>query len=573
VSRLPSPPVWLWWVRARSALNTLRGGDRHARTRLLLFAALGVTFMVSGFAGAAFLFGKFEQVEYLAELLIRRSLGLVLYFFTGLLVFSSLVAGFSSLYLAEDLQLLVASPISTRRLFLARLAEVWLQSSWMMLVFALPIALGCGPALDAPWTFYLTLSLLMVPVTVCCAAAGSVGTVLLAWLLPARRTQDVLVVLAIFAFLVLYVAFRLAEPERFLDPEGFDQLVTLIGSLKAQGTPLHPVEWLLDAVFAVRGGDWSGAALPAVVLCSGAASAVFVAAWIADALYLSSFSLAQEGRAGNDEGRLARLLSPLVSRLAGVAGPWPSDPVSVVVRRDTRLFLRTTSQWTQLVLICALVVVYAFNFKHFRTLMEAGQVGPIFLFFLNFLLGGLVVTTLAARFLYPAVSLEGRAFWVVSAAPVEAQTLLRAKVRWGLGPLVVVALALAISSGALSGVSWPYVVGAAALSSLAAWSLAGLAVGLGAQDPQFNEQNPARIASGVGGVVFMFLGLAYLAAMTGLLTWPMLWVDRAVTLGWSPGPARWAGASALTVAALGLSVLTHALPMRRGATRLDAHER
>jgi hypothetical protein len=138
---------------------------------------------------------------------------------------------------------------------------------------------------------------------------------------------------------------------------------------------------------------------------------------------------------------------------------------------------------------------------------------------------------------------------------------------------VVVALALAISSGALSGVSWPYVVGAAALSSLAAWSLAGLAVGLGAQDPQFNEQNPARIASGVGGVVFMFLGLAYLAAMTGLLTWPMLWVDRAVTLGWSPGPARWAGAAALTVAALGLSVLTHALPMRRGATRLDAHER
>ena len=573
MSRLPSPPVWLWWVRARSALNTLRAGDRHARTRLLLFAALGVTFMVSGFAGAAYLFGKFEQVEYLAELLIRRSLGLVLYFFTGLLVFSSLVAGFSSLYLADDLQLLVASPISTRRLFLARLAEVWLQSSWMMLVFALPIALGCGPALDAPWTFYPALSLLMVPVTVCCAAAGSVGTVLLAWLLPARRTQDVLVVLAIFAFLVLYVAFRLAEPERFLDPEGFDQLVTLIGSLKVQGTPLHPVEWLLDAAFAVRGGDWSGAALPAGVLCSGAASSVFVATWIADALYLSSFSLAQEGRTGSDEGRLARLLSPLVSRLAGVSGPWPSDPVSVVVRRDTRLFLRTTSQWTQLVLICALVVVYAFNFKHFRTLMEAGQVGPIFLFFLNFLLGGLVVTTLAARFLYPAVSLEGRAFWVVSAAPVEARTLLRAKVRWGLGPLVVVALALAISSGALSGVSWPYVVGAAALSSLAAWSLAGLAVGLGAQDPQFNEQNPARIASGVGGVVFMFLGLAYLAAMTGLLTWPMLWVDRAVTLGWSPGPARWAGAAALTVAALGLSVLTHALPMRRGATRLDAHER
>jgi len=395
----------------------------------------------------------------------------------------------------------------------------------------------------------------------------------LAWLLPARRTQDVLVVLAIFAFLVLYVAFRLAEPERFLDPEGFDQLVTLIGSLKAQGTPLHPIEWLLDAAFAVRRGEWADAALPALVLCSGAVSAVFVAAWLAEAIYLQSFSLAQEGRTGDESGYLARLFSPLVSRVAGATGPWPSDPVSVLVRRDTRLFLRTTSQWTQLVLICALVVVYAFNFKHFRTLMEAGQVGPIFLFFLNFLLGGLVVTTLAARFLYPAVSLEGRAFWVLSAAPIEARTLLRAKVRWGLGPLVLVALALAVSSGALSGVSWPFVLGAAALSSLAAWSLAGLAVGLGAQDPQFNEQNPARIASGVGGVVFMFLGLGYLAAMTALLAWPMLWLDRALTLGWSPGAARWAGVVALSIAALGLSVLTHRRPIRRGAARLEALER
>lgn len=568
----PESPLWLWWVRWRALVNAPRTRDGQSKARLVLFAVLGISFMAGGFFGARWLFGKFEQVEFLADLLIRRSLSLVLYFFSGLLVFSSLVAGFSSLYLSDDLNLLVASPISTRRLFLARFGEVWLQSSWMMLVFALPIAAGCGPALDAPWSFYVALPLLMIPVTVCCAAAGCVGTVALAWLLPARRTQDVLVVLAIFAFLILYVAFRLAEPEKFLDPQGFDQLVSLIGSLKTQGAPLHPIDWLLEALFAVRSEAWAEAALPTVVLITGAAGATFVATWVADALYLRSFSLAQEGRSGNEGGRLARLLGPLVARAIGHSARWRSNPISVLMRRDTRLFLRTTSQWTQLVLISALVVVYVFNFKHFRTLMEAGQVGPIFLFFLNFLLGGLVVTTLAARFLYPSVSLEGRGYWAVSVAPVTTDELLASKVRWGLVPLLVVAEVLAISSGVLSGVPGGLVALSAGLAAVSAWAVAGLAVGLGAEDPRFHEDNPARIASGVGGVVFMFLGLGYLVAMTALLAWPFNAAYRLATTVWTPRPGQWVQGTALILAAVALTLITHLWPRRRGARKLAARE-
>jgi hypothetical protein len=66
------------------------------------------------------MFFKFAQVEYLAELLIRRVLSLVLLFFSGLLVFSSLITAFSSFYLAtgpaaaRDLAGLGSAPVSWR---------------------------------------------------------------------------------------------------------------------------------------------------------------------------------------------------------------------------------------------------------------------------------------------------------------------------------------------------------------------------------------------------------------------------------------------------------------------------
>lgn len=565
------------WPRWRALMNAPRSRDGRSLPRLLLFAALGLAFVALGFFGARWMFLKFAQVEYLAELLIRRVVAIVLLFFSGLLVFSSLITAFSSFYLAEDLPLLVTSPISVRRLFLARFAETWAQASWMMFVFALPIAAGCGPVLDAPWWFYPLLVALMVPLTLLCAAVGTCGAMLLAWLLPARRTQDFLVVLALLAFLVLYVAFRLAEPEKFLDPAGFDRLLGLIGSLKGSGAPATPADWYVAALFGwlrlgSGPGDFEGAALPTVVLVSGALGSVFVGATLADAIYLRSYSLSQEGRSGEEQSRVGRLFQRLrpVRRARRPFGD--RGQLGTLTRRDTRVFFRTTSQWTQLLLIGALVIVYVFNFKHFRTLMEAGQIGPTFLFFLNYLLSVFVVTTLAARFLYPAVSLEGRAYWVVQAAPLDPRDLVTAKVRWGLGPLLVVSTALSVGSGFLSGAGAAGAAAVGVLAALSSWSLAGMAVGMGAADPRFHEDNPARIASSVGGVLFMLLGMTYLVVMVALLAWPISTFSFWLGSGYVPSGGRLVLQALLLAAALGLSVLAHVFPRRLGAARLAARE-
>jgi len=463
--------------------------------------------MVGAFLGARWLFGMFLQAEFLAELLIRRITGIILLFFTGLLLFSNLVTAFSALYTALDLPTLVSAPIAIPRLYLARSTLTWVQSSWMMLVFALPILAAIGPILGAPWWYYAALPLILLPLTLFCAALGTMGAMLLARWFPVHRTREAFVLLALVAFLVVYVAFRLSEPERFFEPGGFGDLVNLISSLRADGVGSSPPGWTADIIFACVRGEPAQIVHTGAVLILSAASVCVLGAWLARVIYLPGLMLAQEGRGQSGRGRKTRVVrrpSP------------PSTPEAAFMQRDTRLFFRTPAQWSQLLLVGALVLVYLLNFRYFRTLTDGGIIGSFGLFAVNYLLGGLVMTTLAARFLYPSVSLEGYAFWRIRAAPITFERLLVAKARWGARPLVLLAVIIAAASDWIVDLpSWMIIV-SAGLAGMTAWVLSALAIGFGALDPRFDIDAPARIASGMGAVTFMLIGIAYIG-IVGLL--------------------------------------------------------
>ncbi|MCA9537427.1 MAG: hypothetical protein KC620_00985 [Myxococcales bacterium] len=560
--------AWLLWPRWRGLRNGARSRDGRAGVRLFFLGVLGLAFMAGAFTGAQWLFERFLEVEFLAELLIRRVLDIVLLFFTGLLIFSNVITGFTTCFLSLDLPLLMAGPVPTGRLYLARLVDNWAQASWMMLVFALPILAGCGPVLGAGPAVYIALPLLVLPLTVMCAAVGTALTLALARWLPAQRTHDVLIVLAMLGFLVVYIAFRFAEPERFLRPEGFGDLVALVGDLRASENAGTPTGWVVDALFALLRGEWAAAAEPVALLYLGATAACVLAAWLARATWLRSFLIAQEGRV-EGEGLLARLLGGWLGRRPA---RWTGTPVRALLDRDSRVFFRTTGQWTQLLLVAALVVVYLFNFKYFRTLEETGVIGPMGLLFVNLALSGLVVTTIAVRFLYPAVSLEGRAFWAVRVAPITAEHLLRAKMAWGLWPLQGLALALTVASDLIVGLPEWMIAVSVALSALMTVGLTGMGVGLGALWPRFHLDNPARIASGAGGVTYMLLALSYLVVMLVLTGFPLAALQYLIETGYAPSTGRQVRLTLMALGAIALTVAAWKLPLKLGAHALRHRE-
>ncbi len=162
-------------------------------------------------------------------------------------------------------------------------------------------------------------------------------------------------------------------------------------------------------------------------------------------------------------------------------------------------------------LIGSLVGVYVFNFQHLNASRLGDLFSPVVVFLVHVFFSGLVLTTLSARFLYPSVSGEGRAFWVLASAPVDARVVLRGKLRWALPPIFALALSLSLAGGYITHMTWPWLLALAWASCCLSLAVAGLNVGLGAAYPKLHLPNPMEVTASLGGVVCMLLSLLTLA--------------------------------------------------------------
>jgi ABC-2 type transport system permease protein len=189
--------------------------------------------------------------------------------------------------------------------------------------------------------------------------------------------------------------------------------------------------------------------------------------------------------------------------------------------KDLKIFLRDVSQWSQLLLLLALVLLYLYNFRVLdlsRIPYMSGFLKNIYAF-INLGMAGLVMSTVAVRFAFPAVSAEGSAFWIIRTAPITLRDFLWSKFWTAFVPVLVLTELLTIAANQFLGVD-PFlkVITAVAIVFMT-FALVGLAVGLGARYPRFGA-DPSQVAGSYGGVAFMMQAVLFVIVMMVLLGWP-----------------------------------------------------
>src|SRR2546430_11487787 len=96
------------------------------------------------------------------------------------------------------------------------------------------------------------------------------------------------------------------------------------------------------------------------------------------------------------------------------------------VIKDIKLFFRDTTQWSQLILLAALVLVYLFNIKTLP-LHRGEAVGFFYITLVSFLnlgLAGVVLAAIAAPFIFSAGTAEGPHIWLLRSSPRDPPGLL-----------------------------------------------------------------------------------------------------------------------------------------------------
>ena len=560
------PATSLLYPRWRGFVNSAGKLDSNGWSWVAGSGALIALVWIGIFFGIRELLEACYRIELFGEFLVDRLLSLFFLSFTGILLFSNVVTSLASFYLSDDLPIVNAAPIDRLRIFYARLVETVAGSSWMVVVFGAPVLLAYGVVHDAGPAYYL-LALAVGPLYFLIPAAiGVVATTLLVNIFPARRARDLLMILGVVFLGLAFLMFRAIRPERLVDPNAFANLAQFFGALAVPDSAWLPSTWATRALgLAMRGR--AGWAAPAGTLALTSAALVFLSAWITSALYFSGWSKAQEGRRATLNRFQGEWLHRMAVRTLGARA-------GAILAKDARTFFRDAGQWSQLLLLLALVAIYLMSIKAlpfdvltFDTTTYRNAVA-----YLNLGMGGFVLAAVSARFLFPAVSAEGRAIWIVRAAPMGARDLVRAKFAGGLIPILIVGEVISLSSSYLLRVS-PFVMwSGAATTAVLAVAISALAVGLGAQMPDFKAENLAKVASGFGGVLYMASALVYVGVVVLLEAYPTWLFYDSMQYRYSLGMRRIALSVGCYLAAILFSGVVAWVSLERGAKSLEERE-
>jgi len=542
-------PVWRSWKN-----DLLRGQQSWGRRAALL--ALAIAFWLGTYLTIRRVLRYFETVYGLGPSLAYQLLLLILLTFLSLLLFSNLVTALSTFFLARDLDLLLSAPTRLDAFYFARLIATTVNSSWMVLFFSPPIFAAYAAVFGGGAAFYLWVLLILPLFLIIPAALGVLITHLLVYWLPARRIRDILFFIGLFAFLILYLAFRFAQPERLVQPESFGHFMQYLSAMETPSAPFLPSSWSAEILAGALFKRPAEQGFFFALLASYALFLPLATSWVASAVYLAGWSKAQESRQGR---RRTERLDRLLERLTR---PFPAVTRALMLK-DIKTFLRDTTQWSQLFLLAALVVVYLYNFKVLpldRSPMPAGTIRLI-VSFANLALAGFVLSAIAVRFAFPAVSLEGKAFWILQTAPIALGSTLWSKFWLNFAPLLILGELLVWVSNLLLRVPpWMMTLSLTTMF-LMTFGIAAIGVGIGAIYPKFNFDNAAEIPTSFGGALCMIFSIAFIGAAVMIQAWP---IYQLAVAGLQPGrsavPQFWIIASSsiavgvLTVAAVFLSL-------------------
>lgn len=518
-------------------LNTVKGALKSrgdSRTRGPMFVTLSVLFAVALFRSSRWIVLRSMDIQPVGELLVQKLLATTLLIFFGILTFSNIITAFNTFYLSDDLDFLMAHPIAPNSLFISRFIESIVLSSWVFVLFGLPAFVGAGVALNAGAMYYVALFGLFMPFAAIPTAIATLVSLVVTNVLKADRFRDALIFFVLLILVVIFALARAFKVEKLLNPESFDSVGELLGLLTPPEVSLLPSDWMVDVFRPLLFGYGQTNTYSLGLLILTPIALFFVSAWCHRKMYIRGYSMVQEGRHGSS--LLMKLRDKLVERSLAKKGDAEQKLQDMAAEggrltafkqlmvKDMTIFTRDASQWSNLLMVVALMIIYLVNYKYFQNNGNIKLIGNVGIYFFNLAVCGFVVVALAGRFLFPAISVEGRSFWIMLQAPISLERLLTSKWLGSMPPVLFVGQLMIWASNILVTQSIPYMFIGSAVVLLHTAVVAAMAVGMGALYPQFNNPNAASIASSFGATIFIITSIGVVLVDLILLSIPMIFV-------------------------------------------------
>jgi ABC-2 type transport system permease protein len=286
----------LLWPKAKSIGNRIK----HRQARDLIRPAAMATLTLFFWGVIFVLFYKvlvyFRSIEILGEILLAKLMAVVFLTFFLMLTVSNIITSLSTYFLSEDNRLILSVPVSTDKVYLSKYLITLGHSSWMVLLFGIPVFMAYGSVYGAPITYYLWFTLILLVFLLIPGGIGVMISMSLVNLVPAKRAKGALVVLFILFLAALYLFFRFLQPEKLINPEKFSELVDYLAMMKLPTSPFLPSHWATRSLFPLLKGRFEDSMFYFLLLLSTGFMSVLAGSWICRFLYYRGWSRSYESR-------------------------------------------------------------------------------------------------------------------------------------------------------------------------------------------------------------------------------------------------------------------------------------
>ena len=192
--------------------------------------------------------------------------------------------------------------------------------------------------------------------------------------------------------------------------------------------------------------------------------------------------------------------------------------------------------------------------------------------FLNMGLAGFVLSAIGVRFIFPAISGEGGAFWILRSSPLSMKRFVWGKYVLYLIPMLVLGEILVISTNHLLHVSRFMMILSSVTMFMAIFGIVALGIGIGALYPNFKFENIAQVSTGFGGVIYMIISAMFMGAIIVLEAGPVFVIFMAGVRDRAISAPQWLFIISSFLGVLALITVTIYKPMKMGIKALMQYE-
>ncbi|MDR1696035.1 MAG: hypothetical protein LBR69_05355 [Endomicrobium sp.] len=448
------------------------------------FIFIGINLVLIVYAGSYSLLKYVNSAAVAGPLIANKITALM--FLTAFLMtaLSAVIVSFSSIYFGKDLKLLLYLPVKTAAIFSFKALNASFYASWMVFAVLMPFLFAFGTVKNAGVWFYVFAPVFAVPFLASASFAGTAFSVIIMKFFPAAKIRNIMFVTGAVFFTALLAVLRLTYSQKLISTEGFALLSQYLSYLDAPTAKVLPSWWYAGSIFGLASGNLSSTLAYFFMLLAGAASM-----WAVLKIFAKKYFID-----GLNEGQ-AFAASKIKKENYSV-----SSPFSSLLKKDLKVFFRDSGQWSQILIIASIVLVYLFSMYKlsFETLKMHNVMSLV-----NCALVWFVATAAALRLSFPLISLEGESFWFLLTVPVGKFKIFTEKILFGTLPVCAVSVILIAVTNYIMSISAPVFIFTVSATVFISALIGCASVSIGSILPKFNYSSIPQIESSLGGLVFM----------------------------------------------------------------------